>query len=131
VAIRVLYLAHPVAGDVTENLARAMRWLKWFAAHDPETAFIAPWIAAILSGEDDSDPESRARGIRHCTEVVRRCDGVVLVGGRVSDGMAIERAAAVLARLPVYDLTFLGAEPVEHASMLSVLYGPVPLPEAR
>jgi hypothetical protein len=108
---RVFYVAHPVAGDVPANLARALRWLKWLSTTERETVHIAPWISAIMSGEDDSDPAARARGLRHDCLVVRRCDGIVLVGGRVSSGMAIERDAAHDAGLTVIDLTHLGDEP--------------------
>lgn len=130
-ALRLVYVAHPVAGDVTANIARALRWLKWLAAGDPEIAFIAPWIAAIMSGEDDNDPESRARGLRHDCEAVRRCDGLVLVGGRVSSGMAVESNAAKAAGIPVMDLTYMGDEPgSELGEMLALLHKSMPR-EAR
>lgn len=89
------------------NLDRALRWLAWLRRTFPEVTFIAPWIAAVLSGEDDADPVKRANGLRDDCRVVRRCDGVVLCGGRVSEGMALERDRAEA----VADLTALGGEP--------------------
>lgn len=113
---RLLYVAHPVAGDVPANIARALRWLKWLSDGDPSTTYIAPWIAALMAGDDDSDPAARARGLEHDCRVVRRCDGIVLVGGRVSSGMAVEREAARVHGLDVVDMTSLGDEPPARAS---------------
>lgn len=109
---RVIYMAHPVAGDVAANLARALRWLSWISAQNPDDAVIAPWIANIMSGDDDNDPAARARGLAHDVAVVKRCDRLVLCGGRVSQGMAIERDAMLAIGGDVMDLTHLGDEPL-------------------
>lgn len=37
--IPVLYVAHPVSGDVEANLARARRWLRWLVDLDDRHAF--------------------------------------------------------------------------------------------
>ena len=108
---KVIYVAHPVAGDVTANLARALRWLHWLSSQNPDDAVIAPWIANIMSGEDDNDPAARARGLAHDVTVVKRCDCLILCGGRVSQGMAIERDAMLASGGQVIDLTHLGDEP--------------------
>jgi hypothetical protein len=110
----VAYVAHPVAGDVTANLARALRWLKWLSSGCPSVAFVAPWIANIMSGEDDSDPAARARGLEHDVAIVKRCDWIVLVGGRISNGMNVEKVVAQDWGLWVADLTHLGDEPPAH-----------------
>jgi hypothetical protein len=107
----VAYVAHPVAGDVDANLKRALRWLHWISQQCPKCAVIAPWIANIMSGEDDGDPEQRARGLAHDVTVVKRCDYLILCGGRVSSGMAMERDAMIVAGGKVLDLTHLGDEP--------------------
>ncbi len=109
--MHVLYMAHPVAGDVEANLQRALRWLKWCSRTYSSFAVIAPWIANIMSGEDDSDPAQRAKGLAKCSEVASRCDGIILVGGRVSTGMALERDAAIARGGVVLDHTSLGDEP--------------------
>lgn len=107
----ILYVAHPLGAPdragLDDNVRRAMRWLSWLRRSFPETTFIAPWIAAVLSGEDDADPAQREAGLVDADAVVARCDGVVLCGGRVSSGMARERDAA----RRVWDLTWcLGPE---------------------
>jgi hypothetical protein len=80
-------------------------------ARYPETAIIAPWISAIMAGADDDDPAARARGLADDCAVAVRCDGIVLVGGRISAGMTWERDAVAAAGLEVVDLTELGEEP--------------------
>jgi len=86
----LFYLAHPVAGDVTENVARALRWLAWARKTWPHHTVIAPWIASILSGDDDSNPAHRQAGIDDAITVIRYCDGIILCGPRISSGMEIE-----------------------------------------
>lgn len=107
----VLYVGHPVSGDVEGNIARALRWLAYLRRQNPQTAFVMPWIAALLSGEDDSDPDARERGLLDCEAAAARCHGIVLVGGRVSSGMERERRAVIAAGGHVFDYTRVGAEP--------------------
>jgi hypothetical protein len=106
------------------NVRLGMRWLAWLMKSFPRVTFIAPWITAIMSGADDTDPEQRERGLRDCCRVVERCDGIVLCGGRISSGMQRERERGVLCAdgrekygcgcsegsrgFDVYDLTDLG-----------------------
>lgn len=75
---------------IRANIDRALSWLSWLRRSFPGTTFIAPWIAAIQSGEDDADPAQREAGLVDCCAVVERCDGIVLVGGRISSGMQRE-----------------------------------------
>lgn len=72
------------------NLDRAMRWLSWLRRSFTETTFIAPWIVDILSGADDSDPAQREAGMQDNFAVIERCDGIVLCGPRISEGMRRE-----------------------------------------
>lgn len=116
-----------------ENAARAGRWLQWLRKSFPETTFIAPWMVGILTGDDDSDPAQRERGLLDACCTIERCDGIVLCGGRISSGMRREMehgqrsnfvkfkpdpdpfVGGVIDLKPlyfeVYDLTGLGAEP--------------------
>lgn len=103
----VLYMAHPVGGDVASNLDRAERWLTWLRTSFRETTFIAPWITAIRTGENDDDPAQREMGLVDDCAVVERCDAIVLVGGRVSSGMDRESKHSSV----IFDLTPLGDEP--------------------
>lgn len=101
------------------NLDRAMRWLAWLRRSFPETTFIAPWIADVLSGAAVENAELlEARFANDCA-VIERCDGIVLCGGRISEGMQREMDHGVqrpmTQELPnyfeAYDLTSLGSDP--------------------
>jgi hypothetical protein len=120
----VLYVCHPVGGDVDGNIKRSLRWISWLRRSFPTVTFNASWIAGILSGEDDADPAQREAGLVDCEAVVAICHGVVLVGGRISSGMERERLAAFEVRGEIVDLTWLGVEaPADLYTM--ALHGPV------
>lgn len=104
----LLYMAHPIAGDVPANMARAKRWLRWLGAHVDNAVMIAPYLHDLeLEVTRDHVPAERELGLRRCVAAVAICDGIVLVGGRISPGMQREMASA----RTVYDLTELGPVP--------------------
>ena len=79
-----------MAAALQANVNRALRWLAWLRKSFPETTFIAPWIAAVLAGADDTDPAQREVGIADACAVIERCDGIVLCGPRISEGLRRE-----------------------------------------
>lgn len=83
------------AAAALENVKRAGRWLQWLRREFRETTFIAPWMTSILTGDDDSDPAQREAGIVDCCATVERCDGIVLIGPRISSGMRRETEAGL------------------------------------
>jgi len=114
--MEIVYLAHPLGGDVDANAARARRWLRWLMDTCPQYAFCCPWLPFVDVGypddkrgpgaiDPDSMPEYRARCLRDDIAIAARCDGIVLVGDRVSPGMAQERDAVVASGGWVADLT--------------------------
>jgi hypothetical protein len=109
----VVYVAHPVGADtatgIAANVARAHRWLAWLLAAEPDVAFCMPWAPYVATLPEDA--HNRARGLRDDLAMVGRCDAIVLVGGRLSSGMALERAEARRLGLAVHDWTRLGEEP--------------------
>lgn len=106
----VAYVAHPVGGDVAGNLARAKRWLRWLIRNHRDVAFVLSWLpyCEVL---DDSDPAQRARGMEDGEAVMRRCDVIVLVGGRLSTGMEAELLLAQRIGLRCINHLHLGDEP--------------------
>ena len=93
----VYYLAHPVRGDEAANLANAKWWLRFLFHHDPDRVYVAPWIAEVEAFAEtgfSENPDIVTKALADDVEVVRHCDGIILVGGRVSSGMQIERDAA-------------------------------------
>ena len=109
--MKLTYMAHPVAGDAPANLARAKLWLKWLTeSREEPSAVIAPWIIACEIW-DDANPEERTQGLERCKAAIERCDEIYLVGGRVSNGMEIERRHAMRHGLTVIDITAMGKYP--------------------
>lgn len=113
----VVYMAHPVgaedAAGVDANLSRAVRWYAYLLKAEPDYAITAPWLAALLARiQDDASPADRERGLRDNAAFAARCDGIILCGGRVSDGMRREMHAVICAGGWVADVTDVcGDEP--------------------
>lgn len=111
-APEIWYFAFPIdapgVAGVADSLARAGRWLAWLRDLEPRRAITAPWLGALRAGIDgDTLPASRARGLRDNVAIARRCDGIVLCGGRISAGMQVELAAVIDVGGAVADLTTL------------------------
>lgn len=124
-----------VKAALRANLERALRWLAWLRASFPETTFIAPWISVQSLNGDDS-PALREAGLVDACAVIERCDGIALVGGRISSGMRREMEHGVALTMSgkgghygafghtppsfiAYDLTHLGSEPPAKESGLA------------
>lgn len=106
----VFYVAHPVAGDVPGNIARVLRWHRWLTEAHPYRLYTIPWLPDVLAF-DDANPAERAAGMERNMLHLRRCDGIALVGGRVSSGMQAELDAATALGLDCVNLISLGEEP--------------------
>jgi hypothetical protein len=104
--MKIVYMAHPVSGDVEANLKRAKKWIKWIEANHSNVAVVANWIIECEIWDDD-DPAQRAAGLRRDLAIIKRCDELWMVGPRVSSGMAQERDQALQFGLRVRDLTRL------------------------
>jgi hypothetical protein len=117
---RVIYMAHPVNGDVEGNLKRAKIWLKHLTEGNPWVAFNTQWIVECELW-DDSDAEERRKGLKRCLAHVERCDEVWLVGLSPSNGMMLEAGHAIECGIKVVDLTgralpeLTDAEAIDHA----------------
>lgn len=103
--MKVIFMAHPVAGAVEENLAHARLWVKWIE----DTFHVAVCSTWITECEiyDDSNPKQRETSFKRNFTMMERCDELWLVGTHVSGGMAEEREFAKGIGLPVIDFTVL------------------------
>jgi hypothetical protein len=108
---QVIYLAHPVSAstiaEIAENLDRAREWLAWLVKNT-DFAVCASWIGSINPANEQ---DTRERGMEDNLAILERCDAIILVGGRVSSGMAIERDHAQRHGIAVCSLAGLGAVP--------------------
>lgn len=111
---KVIYLAHPVSGDVRSNVEKALGWIRWLTKVDPSRVYIAPWIAEVTAfiDQDPVDPEFYDRVLSDDEDVVRHLDGVLIAGGRLrpngtlqSVGMTREVAANAMAGGVLFDMS--------------------------
>ncbi|HET9954145.1 MAG TPA: DUF4406 domain-containing protein [Polyangiaceae bacterium] len=104
------YMAHPLGAGAQRELnnANALRWFGWLS-QSFHVAVSANWL--LLASVWPETAEYRARALEIDLELVSRCDEIWLVGGRVSEGMALERAHAARLGKRIVDLTPLGYEP--------------------
>lgn len=109
---RVVYMAHPVSGDVENNISNAKRWYRWIIDNH-DVAVLANWIIDCELYDNNTDYEA---SLQRDEEIACRCDEVWLVGGRISEGMRREANAAENAGVTVVDLTKMGYEPPEVTS---------------
>lgn len=115
--MRLIYVAHPCGSPAEQpaNLARCKRWLRWLiltSSLPDQMAFLCPWLHELelqLAHPGELPVWHRAAIMDRCIAVAARCDGLVLVGGRISPGMQREADVAP----SVLDLTHLGDEPPE------------------
>lgn len=59
--MKVVYIAHPIGGDVDLNLKKLFEIIKEINLNHPDVVPFAPYIADVLS-MDDNNKEERARG---------------------------------------------------------------------
>ena len=75
------YIAGPFAGDIRENVRRALAVCRWAVAHGYAPECVHTTIAAGGLGDDDN-PDDRDRGIGSCVARVRmhaKVGGALLV----------------------------------------------------
>ncbi len=102
---KVVYLAHPISGDITMNLQRLTRWYRW-AVMVMNVNPIAPYHLCCLALNDDSHIE-RALGIELDEQILRSgiVEEVWLVGKTITKGMSNESRIAMSMGLKVEDFT--------------------------
>ncbi|HEY9362178.1 MAG TPA: hypothetical protein VIQ00_02870 [Chitinophagaceae bacterium] len=90
--IRIVYIAHPIGGDVEKNLASLRRIVRSINAYEPHTVPFCPYYADVVS-LNDNDPAQRARGLQNDMAILSRpgmVDELRLYGETISDGMRQE-----------------------------------------
>lgn len=89
--MKVVYVAHPVGGDVKGNLAKIRRIVREINLKDETVVPFVPYYVDCVS-MFDAVPEERARGFKNNKQLLQ--SGMVhelwLYGDRISPGMATE-----------------------------------------
>lgn len=100
VFVKVVYVAHPLRGDVPGNTARASELCRKISQGFPDTVIVCPLTA--FSFLDDERPEERQRAIAYCLELLSRCDELWLAGDwQRSEGCRKELLHARIIGMPV------------------------------
>jgi hypothetical protein len=103
--MKIVYLAHPISGDVEANLEDLRRIVRNINLEHPDIVPFVPYYADIVS-LNDNDPDERSRGIRNDFEIIDRGipDELWLTGTKISFGMALEKDSAEKKGIPVVDM---------------------------
>lgn len=104
--MKVAYIAHPVGGDVQNNLKRIEKIGRQINIEESGVVPFAPYYfdCHVL---DDSVPDERNRGIKNNVALMRKgfVDEVRLYGDRISTGMGHEIELAHELGIPVVPMT--------------------------
>lgn len=89
---RIVYIAHPISGNVEKNLESLRGIIRSINAYEPHTVPFCPYYADVVS-LNENDPAQRARGLRNDMAILGRpgmVDELRLYGHTISAGMRQE-----------------------------------------
>ena len=102
--MKIVYIAHPIGGNVEENLADLRRIIKKINLTFFDVVPLCPYYSDVVS-LDDSIPEQRARGIKNGMAVLK--SGLInefwLTGDKISNGMAAELELAKEQNIEIFN----------------------------
>lgn len=104
--MKIIYIAHPISGDVEGNLKDIRRIVRRINLEYPDVVPMVPYYVDCVS-LDDSVLKERERGIKNDTEIISRKipDEMWLTGNRISSGMQHEKELAEKLGIIVVDKT--------------------------
>jgi len=87
----IIYIAHPIANDVQENIKSVLSIVRQLSLENEVIPF-APYIVDVQA-LNDANPSERVIGFEHNKAIFQSgiIDEVWLYGGRISNGMQTER----------------------------------------
>lgn len=97
--MKLVYICHPLSGDIEVNLASAALWYRW-AAEQRGIVPTAPYFAALAAYSDTNEAEREA-GFQIGLCILQSCQELWVCGGRISRGMQREIDAALGWNTPV------------------------------
>lgn len=103
---KIVYIAHPISGDVEGNLAKIAEIYRDVSRARPDVVPFVPYFATCTA-LDDSEPLDRQLGIMHNVELFKRgmIDELWLFGPCISNGMKHEIEMAEELGILVVDKT--------------------------
>ena len=104
--MKIVYIAHPIAGDVKGNIEKILGIVRKINLEEPD---ILPFAHYIVDCQalDDTIPEHRFRGIKNDKEFFERksFDELWLYGDKISNGMLEEIKLAIKYGIPIKPMT--------------------------
>lgn len=104
--MKIVYIAHPIGGNVEENLSDLRRIVRLINLRSPDVVPFVPYYSDVVS-LNDNIPEERGRGIKNDREILKRgrnfIDELWLTGERISDGMKAEATLAGILGITIKD----------------------------
>lgn len=94
--MKIVYIAHPIGGDVKGNIDKIVAIVRHINLAEPEILPFAPYVVDCLA-LDDSDEMERGRGIKNGLRLLKAgfINEVWLYGSNISSGMGYEIATAI------------------------------------
>jgi len=97
--MKLVYISHPVRGNVQENLKAASHWVRW-ATRLPGIVPIAPYFQSVVAFSE-SDPDERQEGFNHGLKILQYCQELWVCGERITEGVQLEIDYAWRWQIPV------------------------------
>lgn len=101
--MRIVYISHPVSGDVDGNLEKILKIVREINLNESDIVpFVPYWCDCHAL--DNNDDEEKARGFRNNAEFFKRgiIDELWVCGDHVSLGMSEEVELAKAYGIPVF-----------------------------
>lgn len=100
--MKVVYIAHPVGGDVKGNLLKITRIIREINLKEEEIIPFAPYVADVLAMIDEI-PEERERACKNGLNILRTgmVDEIWVYGPSITRGMKDEIDLAWELKIPI------------------------------
>lgn len=102
--MKVVYIAHPIGGDVYENLEKIKHIVRCVNLKEKDTIPFVPYYSDVVS-MDDENPIERAKGLKNNLHLIQYCDELRLYGDKISKGMISEIERAKELQIPIIPMT--------------------------
>mgnify|MGYP002682114808 CR=1 FL=1 len=100
--MKIVYIAHPLSGDIEGNLSKVSDIIRYINLTEPDILPFAHYFVDCHA-LDDTIPEERERGIKNDIALLKAgfINEVWLYGDRISNGMRHEIELAESLNIPV------------------------------
>lgn len=104
--MKIVYIAHPLGGDVEGNLDKVIQIIRKINLEEPDVVPFAHYFVDCHA-LNDNEPEERERGIKNDIALFKKrfIDEVRLYGDKISPGMREEIKLAHTLDIPVKPMT--------------------------